>query len=87
MAELRVLAGKPDSEIDFSEIPERPADMSSQLQLELHTITLRVDSEVAAWLREAGESDASRINWLLRRESRRRKAISAQSHEVLHQAS
>jgi len=86
LEELRALAGKPDSEINFSDIPERVADVSGELQLEPHTITLRVDPQVAAWLREAGDSDASRINWLLRREARRRNAVSA-PHDVLHQAS
>lgn len=72
MSELRALAEMPDSQIDFFDIPERIAGPDQQLPLELHTLTLQVDAEVAAWLENVAVQDATRINWLLKRESRRR---------------
>ena len=77
----------PDSDIDFSDIPERIPDTGQELPLKPHTLTLRVDSEVAAWLEKASEREASRINWLLKRESRRSKGASAHAPTVMHQAS
>ena len=71
--ELRMLAEMPDDEIDLSDIPERLAE-HQKLPLEPHTVTLRVDAEVAAWLEGAGERYAERINSLLRREARRSEA-------------
>ena len=55
-SQLRALALKPDSEIDFSDIPERiyPA-YNPAAPLEEHTLTLRLDAEVAKWLESAGE--------------------------------
>ena len=89
LAELRALAKMPDSEIDFSDIPERVHSISEreQLPLEEHTITLRVDSEVAAWLEKSATEDANRINWVLKREATRRRQTSGAPQELLDKAS
>jgi len=89
MAELRSLAKMADAEIDFSDIPERSREASTQaaLPLEEHTVTLRVDSEVAAWLDRAAKEDANRINWILRREANRNRQPSVAIPELLDKAS
>ena len=89
LAELKALAMKPDSEIDFSDIPERVGTPSHHkpMPLEEHTVTLRVDSEVAAWLDTVATEDANRLNWILKREANRRKQSSAPGQELLDKAS
>ena len=89
LAELRTLAAMPDSEIDFTDIPERVRSISpaGNLPLEEHTVVLRVDSEVAAWLERAATRDADRINWLLKREAMRSKQTNTTSPELLDKAS
>jgi len=88
-AELQALAKKPDAEIDFSDIPERVSNSSAHqpMPLEEHTVTLRVDSEVAAWLDTAAREDANRLNWVLKREANRRKHSSVNGQELLDKAS
>jgi uncharacterized protein (DUF4415 family) len=73
-AELAALAARPDEEIDYSDIPPlteafwknamrgrfyKPAKTST---------TVRIDSDVLAWLRAPGKGYQSRINAILRRE-------------------
>ena len=73
-AELTALKAKPDSEIDYSDIPPlgdafwknavgnpfyRPTKTST---------TVRIDSDVLLWLRAHGKGYQSRINAILRRE-------------------
>jgi len=74
--QLRALASKPDSEIDFSEIPERiyPA-FNSASPLEEHTLTLRLEHDVADWLKSASDSEIRQINFLLKRAAHRSKGI------------
>jgi len=82
VAELRALAQTPDSEIDFSDIPERIYEPSNPttLPLEEHTVTLRVDAEVAEWLENAAKNDANRLNRVLKREAKRgRQSVGAES--------
>jgi hypothetical protein len=87
--ELRALAKLPDSEIDFSDIPEQVQEFSPRgsLPLEEHTVLLRVDSEVAEWLEKAAMQDADRINWLLKREAMRNKQTNAAVRDLLDKAS
>ena len=87
-AQLRALAQKPDSEIDFSDIPEKfyTASVSHELPLEDHTFTLRVDAEVAAWLEQESLSRAAQINRVLKRAARMGGADVASS-ELLDKAS
>jgi uncharacterized protein (DUF4415 family) len=71
--ELRRLAKKPDSEIDFSDAPER-----DKLPSEVYVgrfykplkqlISLRVDADVLAWFRSRGKRYQTYINEVLRRE-------------------
>lgn len=71
-AELKDLSAMPESAIDFTDIPERTSSSASEaLPLEEHTVTLKVDADVAAWLDGAGKQDASRINFALKREAER----------------
>lgn len=75
-AELVALAARPDSDIDYTDIPAisdeawqhaeripgrfyRPTKTST---------TVRIDSDVLAWLRSGGRGYQSRLNAILRRE-------------------
>lgn len=63
MATLEALSKLPDSEIDYSDIPDeslyRPAKKMT---------TVRLDADVLAWLRAQGKGYQTRINAILRRE-------------------
>ena len=73
-AELKALAAKPDSEIDYSDIP--PADeqfWKNAVRNPFYkptktSTTVRIDSDVLLWLRSQGKGYQSRINAILRRE-------------------
>lgn len=70
---LKELAARPDSEIDFSDIPELTEEF---WQNAVHNpfyrpakkqVTLRIDADILAWLRSQGESGyQSRLNAVLR---------------------
>ncbi len=73
-ANLNRLAGRPDSEINTSDIPEmteeqwksaRRGDFYRPLKRQ---ITARVDADVLEWLKAQGKGYQSRINAILRRE-------------------
>ena len=73
-ANLRALAARPDSEIDYSDIP---AMTDEQLKNAVRgrfykpvkrQITARVDADVLEWLKAQGKGYQSRINAILRRE-------------------
>ncbi len=73
-AELAALEAKPDSEIDYSDIP--PAAESFWQDAERgrfykpikQQITARLDADVLAWLKSQGKGYQARINAILRRE-------------------
>ena len=73
-AELAALAAKPDSEIDYSDSPPRTeAFFKNAMQGRFYrptktSTTVRIDSDVLAWLRSQGKGYQSRINAILRRE-------------------
>jgi uncharacterized protein (DUF4415 family) len=73
-ARLRALAARPDSEIDFSDIPEmtdeewKSAERGHFYRPVKRQITARVDADVLAWLKSQGKGYQSRINAILRRE-------------------
>lgn len=73
-ANLRALAVRPDSEIDFSDIPEltdeqwKNAERGRFYRPVKRQITARVDADVLEWLKSQGEGYQSRINAILRRE-------------------
>jgi len=72
--ELAVLAARPDGEIDYSDIPpltEKFWNNAARGQFYKPikaSTTVRIDSDVLAWLRAQGKGYQSRINAILRRE-------------------
>jgi uncharacterized protein (DUF4415 family) len=62
-AELEALAAMPDSEIDYSDIPAAQPSYSSSKE----TATVRLDSDILAWLRSYGNGYQAKINAVLRR--------------------
>ena len=80
-SELRQLAAMPDDQIDFTDIPERVYDdgeqltLPTELPLEDHTVTLRVDAEVAAWLEATAQKNPHQVNLLLRRAAQHTKRL------------
>lgn len=71
-AELRALAERPDSEIDYNDIPPQdPADWAGaergRFYRPLKTQTsIRIDKDVMAWLKRDGKGYQTRINAILR---------------------
>jgi uncharacterized protein (DUF4415 family) len=69
---LKELASRPDSEIDFSDIPElteefwKNAIRSPFYRPVKKQVTVRLDSDVIAWLRTKGAGYQTRMNALLR---------------------
>lgn len=71
-AELKAMAEKPDSEIDYSDIP--PLDEAFWARavpnpffkpVKTH-ISMRIDSDILAWLKSQGSGYQTRANTLLR---------------------
>jgi uncharacterized protein (DUF4415 family) len=73
-AELKALEAKPESEIDYSEIPPLREDFWKKAvrnpfyRPTKTSTTVRIDSDVLHWLRSHGKGYQSRINAILRRE-------------------
>ena len=74
IANLKKLAVRPDSEIDFSDAPEltdeqwKKAERGRFYRPVKRQITARVDADVLEWLKSQGGGYQSRINAILRRE-------------------
>ena len=72
--ELAALAVRRDSEIDYSDIPPLAEEfwknaVRGRFYKPIKTsTTVRIDSDVLAWLRAQGKGYQSRINAILRRE-------------------
>jgi len=72
-AELSALAARSESEIDFSDIPPlgeefwKDAVRGKYYKPTKTSTTVRIDSDVLAWLRGQGKGYQSRINAILRR--------------------
>jgi uncharacterized protein (DUF4415 family) len=72
-AELVALAARPESEIDYSDIPPLTDEfwknaVRGQFYKPVKTsTTVRIDADVLAWLRAQGKGYQSRINAILRR--------------------
>jgi uncharacterized protein (DUF4415 family) len=72
-AELATVAARPDSEIDYSDIPPlseefwKNAVRGKYYKPVKKSTTVRIDSDVLAWLRAQGKGYQSRINAILRR--------------------
>ncbi len=73
-AELKALRAKPESEIDYSDIPPLKEDFWKKAvrnpfyRPTKASTTVRIDSDVLHWLRAHGKGYQSRINAILRRE-------------------
>jgi uncharacterized protein (DUF4415 family) len=69
---LAQLAARPDSEIDFSEIPPlKESFWKNAVRNPLYRpvkrqLTVRLDSDVVAWLRQQGKGYQTRLNQMLR---------------------
>jgi uncharacterized protein (DUF4415 family) len=82
--ELMALAKRPDSEIDYSDIPPSTRrDWAGAVRGKFYRpvkrqLTVRIDADVIAWLRSFGKGYQSRMNAILRSvmlgTNRRRKA-------------
>jgi uncharacterized protein (DUF4415 family) len=73
LEELRKLAERPDSEIDYSDIPQATAKFwknavrNPWYKPVKKQVTLRIDADILAWLRAKGaEGYQSRLNAVLR---------------------
>ena len=71
--ELRRIAALPDSQIDFSDIPEvePPAsgvEVGRFYRPIKQSVSLRVDADVLAWFRSQGKKYQTHMNEVLRRE-------------------
>jgi uncharacterized protein (DUF4415 family) len=72
-ASLKALQAKPESEIDYSDIPPLEEDFwKKAVQNPFYrptktSTTVRIDSDVLHWLRAQGKGYQSRINAILRR--------------------
>ena len=70
--DLANLTRRPDSEIDYSDIPPltdgfwKNATRSPFYRPVKKQVTLRIDADVLAWLRQQGKGYQSRLNSLLR---------------------
>ena len=71
-AELKALSEMPDSEIDFSDIPPlddtfwKNAVRNPFYRPTKSSTTVRLDSDVLAWLKSQGKGYQTRINTILR---------------------
>ena len=72
-AALQALADRPDSEIDYSDIPQiteeqwKTAVRNPFYRPTKTSTTIRIDSDVLHWLRAQGKGYQSRINEILRK--------------------
>jgi uncharacterized protein (DUF4415 family) len=68
--ELKALAGMPGGQIDLSDIPEvidwRRAVVGKFYRPIKKSLTVRLDTDVLAWLKSQGKGYQTRINQLLR---------------------
>lgn len=70
--ELKSLAEKPDSEIDFSDIPQLDEDFWKRAisnpfyrPVKVHA-SVRIDADIMAWLKSQGRGYQTRMNAILR---------------------
>ena len=71
--ELAEVAAKPESEIDFSDIPAttaadwQGAERGRFYRPVKQQLTIRIDADVLEWLKAQGEGYQSRLNEILRK--------------------
>ncbi len=69
---LQALAARPDSQIDFSDIPRlTPSFFKNAVRNPLYRpvkqqLTVRLDSDIVAWLRQKGKGYQTRLNQVMR---------------------
>ena len=68
--DIRAIAGKKDGDIDFSDaapvLDWRGAAIGKFYRPEKKPVTMRLDSDVIAWLKADGRGYQTKANWLLR---------------------
>jgi uncharacterized protein (DUF4415 family) len=68
--DIRVIAAKRDEDIDFSDAPPvlnwSGAEIGKFYRPAKKPVTMRLDSDVIAWLKADGRGYQTRANWLLR---------------------
>jgi uncharacterized protein (DUF4415 family) len=68
--DIRVIADKRDEEIDFSDaapvLDWSGAEMGKFYRPKKKPVTMRLDSDVIAWLKAGGRGYQTKANWLLR---------------------
>jgi uncharacterized protein (DUF4415 family) len=68
--DIRAIAGKRDEDIDFTDAPRvlnwSGAEIGKFYRPPKKPVTLRLDSDVIAWLKAEGRGYQTRANWLLR---------------------
>lgn len=79
--ELRKLAAMPDSEIDFSDIPEitdfTGFEVGKFYRPVKQTVTVRLDADLLNWLKQGGKGYQSRMNAILRKEMQQQRQKAA----------
>ncbi len=68
--DIRVIAAKRDEDIDFSDAPPvldwSGAEIGKFYRPTKQPVTMRLDSDVIAWLKADGRGYQTKTNWLLR---------------------
>lgn len=68
--DVRAIAKKKDDDIDFSDAPRvldwSKAEIGKFYRPQKKPVTMRLDSDVIAWLKEDGPGYQTKANWLLR---------------------
>ncbi len=68
--DIRAVAAKRDQDIDFSDVPPvldwGGAEIGKFYLPKKKPVTMRLDSDVIAWLKEGGPGYQTKANWLLR---------------------
>jgi uncharacterized protein (DUF4415 family) len=68
--DIRAIAAKRDEDIDFSDVPLvldwSGAEIGKFYRPKKKPVTMRLDSDVVAWLKADGRGYQTKANWLLR---------------------
>src|SRR6201984_3052827 len=68
--DIRVIAAKRDEDIDFSDAPPlldwSGAEIGKFYRPKKKPVTMRLDSDIIAWLKADGRGYQTKANWLLR---------------------
>ena len=68
--DIRAVAGKRDQDVDFTDAPPvldwRGAEIGKFYRPQKKPVTMRLDSDVIAWLKADGRGYQTKANWLLR---------------------